>query len=377
MSDTTPDEPLAAPSPSPLGVGATLRDARAKTGKSLGEVATLLRIRQPYLLALEEGRHRDLPGGAYAIGFLRTYADFLALDAEEMVRRFRAEASGDLNARSELIFPSPVSEGRIPGGAVLFVGLLVAGLAYGAWYLLSSRDSSVAEMVPALPERLTSVLNRPATVTGEAQIPAAPTTETAKPQDPSPVETVPASTASKEAEVVPPAEEEDSKVAKVEPTKVEPAKVEPAKIEPPKIEPAKIEPAKVEPAKVEPAKVEPAKVEPPKAEPAKPEAVKVEPAKSEAPKPVPTDNAESRVQLTAAGDDCWIQVREMDGQLVMSKLLRKGDSYAVPNRSGLTLMVGNAGALDVLVDGKKAPPLGSAGQVRRDIRLDPDKLAGG
>lgn len=370
MSDTTPDEPLAAPSPSPLGVGATLRDARAKTGKSLGEVATLLRIRQPYLLALEEGRHRDLPGGAYAIGFLRTYADFLALDAEEMVRRFRAEASGDLNSRSELIFPSPVSEGRIPGGAVLFVGLLVAGLAYGAWYLLSSRDSSVAEMVPALPERLSSVLNRPANVTGEAQTPAAATTEAARPVEgeqakplaATPAETVPATTASKDAEVVPPAEEEDGKVAKAEPPKSEAPKVEPAKPEPLKTEAPKAEPAKVEPAKVEPAKAE---------------AVKVEPPKNEAPKPVPGDGAGSRVQLTAAGDDCWIQVREMDGQLVMSKLLRKGDSYAVPNRSGLTLMVGNAGALDVLVDGKKAPALGSAGQVRRDIRLDPDKLVGG
>ncbi len=352
MSDITPDEPVAAPPPSPQGVGTTLRNARGKTGKSLSEVATLLRIRQPYLLALEEGRHRDLPGGAYAIGFLRTYADFLALDGEEMVRRFRAEASDDLNSRSELVFPSPVSEGRIPGGAVLFVGLLLAGLAYGGWYLLSSRDSSVAEMVPALPERLSSVLNRPASVTGESQPPAATEAakpaedEQTKPQDPNPPEAAPTA-AAKETEVVPPAEDDEAKTPKSEPLKVEPAKVEPVKPEATKVEPAKVEPAKTEPAKVEPAK------------------------------PAVSENTDTRVQLTAAGDDCWIQVREMDGQLVMSKLLRKGDSYAVPNRPGLTLMVGNAGALDVLVDGKKAPALGAAGQVRRDIRLDPDKLVGG
>lgn len=384
MSDTTPDEPLAAPTPSPLSVGTSLRNARGKTGKSLAEVATMLRIRQPYLLALEEGRHRDLPGGAYAIGFLRTYAEFLALDGEEMVRRFRAEASGDLNSRSELVFPSPVSEGRIPGGAVLFVGLLVAGLAYGGWYLLSSRDSSVAEMVPALPERLSSVLNRPASVTGEAQPPATDAakpaeTETAKPQDAAPADTAPTPPVAtgKETEVVPPAEEDDSKAAKVEPVKVEPAKTETAKAEPAKPEAVKPEPPKAEPAKAEPPKVEPAKTEPAKAEPAKTEAPKAEAAKTEPAKPAVVENADSRVQLTAAGDDCWIQVREMDGQLVMSKLLRKGDSYAVPNRSGLTLMVGNAGALDVLVDGKKAPSLGAAGQVRRDIRLDPDKMVSG
>lgn len=376
MSTTTPDETLAAPAPLPQSVGATLRHARAQTGKSLAEVATMLRIRQPYLLALEEGRHKDLPGGAYAIGFLRTYSEFLGLDGEEMLRRFRAEASGDLHPRSELVFPSPVSEGRIPGGAVLFVGLLLAGLAYGGWYLLSSRDTSVAEMVPALPDRLTSVLNRPANVTAEPQLASHPTKsaeETAKRGEPANL--APA----KENEVVPPVEDEDVKPKPVEPppalvqvappapVKVEPVKTEAVKVEAPK--PA--EPTKVEPVKVEPVKVEPAKPEPPKAEPAK-----VEPAKTEAAKPS-GEQGDSRVMLTAAGDDCWIQVREMDGQLLMSRLLRKGDSYAVPNRPGLTLMVGNAGALDVAVDGKKAPSLGAAGQVRRDIRLDPDKLSGG
>lgn len=370
MSTTTPDETSETPAPLPQSVGATLRHARGQTGKSLAEVASMLRIRQPYLLALEEGRHKDLPGGAYAIGFLRTYSEFLDLDGEEMLRRFRAEASGDLQPRSELVFPSPVSEGRIPGGAVLFVGLLLAGIAYGGWYLLSSRDTSVAEMVPALPDRLTSVLNRPANVTAEPQ-PVKKAPEPVKLTEPA------SQNPTKETEVVPPAEEEEPKPkpaeagpapvappapAKVEPVKAEPVKAEPAKPEPPKAEPVKVEtPKLVEPAKVEPVKVEPVKVEPPKAEAAKPS----------------VDHGDSRVVLTAAGDDCWIQVREMDGQLLMSRLLRKGDTYAVPNRPGLTLMVGNAGALDVAVDGKKAPALGAAGQVRRDIRLDPDKLSGG
>ncbi|TNC96864.1 MAG: hypothetical protein FD119_1370 [Stygiobacter sp.] len=366
-----PDETSETPAPLPQSVGATLRHARNQTGKSLAEVATMLRIRQPYLLALEEGRHKDLPGGAYAIGFLRTYADFLDLDGEEMLRRFRAEASGDLHPRSELVFPSPVSEGRIPGGAVLFVGLLLAGISYGGWYLLSSRDTSMAEMVPALPDRLTSVLNRPATVTAEPK-PAKNTQEPVKLAEPV------GQNPTKETEVVPPVEDEEVKPKAVEPAPapvkgVAPKPVEPVKVEAPKpVEPVKVEaPKPVEPAKVEAPKPVAVKVETPKP---------VEPVKVEAPKPEAAkstvDHGDSRVVLTAASDDCWIQVREMDGQLLMSRLLRKGDSYAVPNRPGLTLMVGNAGALDVAVDGKKAPTLGTSGQVRRDIRLDPDKLTG-
>lgn len=349
------------------GVGATLKAAREKTGKDLAAVATQLRIRQPFLAALEDSRHKDLPGGTYAVGFLRTYAEFLGLDGEEMVRRFRAEAAGELDSRSELIFPSPVSEGRVPGGAVLFLGLLLAGIGYGAWYWLSARDAEVAEMVPALPDRLASVLNRQAALTGE---PAKPAETAAKPdeaqpkaEEPAPA---PANGAAKE-EVVPPAEDDDkhAETAKgADTAKTDTAKTEAAKPEPATVEPAKADAMKAEPAKAEPAKPAPA-------------VATAEPAKPEAGKTLGQENTDSRITLSAAADDCWVQVREVDGQLLLSRLLRKGESYMVPNRPGLTLMVGNAGALDILVDGKKAQSLGASGQVRRDIKLDAGKLLAG
>lgn len=392
-----------------VGVGQSLKTARELTGKGIEEVAQQLRIRTPFLQALEDGRHKDLPGGTYAVGFLRTYAEFLGLDGEEMVRRFRAEAAGELNARSELVFPSPVSEGRIPGGAVLFLGLLLAGVAYGGWYFLSSRTTEVAEMVPPLPDRLASALNRPATVTGDAAKPE----EAAKPDEikktdepaaPSPV--------GKDTEVVPPPEEEEAKA----PTATPSAPATPATTPPaappavaatpantPKADAGKLEAGKVEQAKPgQPAPaVQPAPAPASVPAPAAPQqqqqqqqaaATPATPATT-TPTPVPApaapavtvpdgkvigqEHSDSRVQLKAVSDDCWVQVRELDGQLLLSRLLRRGDSYMVPNRPGLTLMVGNAGALEVTVDGKKAAPLGNSGQVRRDIKLDPDKLTVG
>lgn len=395
-----------------IGVGQSLKTARELTGKGIEEVAQHLRIRTPFLQALEDGRHKDLPGGTYAVGFLRTYAEFLGLDGEEMVRRFRAEAAGDLNARSELVFPSPVSEGRIPGGAVLFLGLLLAGVAYGAWYFLSSRTTEVAEMVPPLPDRLASALNRPATVTGEA----AKTAEAPKPEEPAKTEDLKKAEeitpvpVGKETEVVPPQEEEEAKA----PTPAAPpsSAVTATPANTPKADAGKLEAGKVEQAKPgQPSKPEaekPVAPQPQTAAPAQPpqapapvvQAPVVQaPATPAAPPPVPAptaaapavpattampdgkvigqEHSDSRVQLKAVNDDCWVQVRELDGQLLLSRLLRRGDSYMVPNRPGLTLMVGNAGALEVTVDGKKAAPLGNSGQVRRDIKLDPDKLPAG
>lgn len=173
-----------------------------------------------------------------------------------------------------------------------------------------------------------------------------------------------------------------------------PAAPEPAKAEPMKAEPSKPAPGKPEALRPEAPKPEAAKADAPKpAEPSPAPAAAATPTETKAPEPTPAsiaapahapegkvigqDNADSRIQLKASGDDCWLQVRELDGQLLMSRLLRRGDSYMVPNRPGLTLMVGNAGALDVTVDGKRAPALGNTGQVRRDIKLDPDKLLGG
>lgn len=419
------------------GVGETLKSARERLGKKLPDVATQLRIRQPYLQALEDGRHKDLPGGTYAIGFLRTYAEFLGLDGEEMVRRFRADAAGDLHSRSELVFPSPVSEGRIPSGGILFLGLVVAACAYGGWYWMSARDSHVAEIVPPLPERLSSVLNRPAALTADKSAPKPDepraADEAARPAEPQ-VAAADAKPPVKE-DVVPPAEEE-APAKPVEPPKtVEAAKpTEPAKAAAGAKTPAAAKPGDAaKPAATQPGKpadaaqsakpVDAAKApEAPKptdtakpAQPVKPtdiaktlatkpaDAVKTpepakpaeiaktpEPAKPvEAPEPAkPADAAapdaagaspagDTRVALRAASDDCWVQVREMDGQLLLSKLLRKGEVFRVPNRPGLSLTLGNAGALEVLVDGRKAPSLGQPGQVRRDINLDPAKLLGG
>ena len=403
MSVNAEDEPSAtgsiadAAAAASSAVGDTLRSARERLGKPLAEVAGLLRIRQPYLLALEEGRHKDLPGGTYAIGFLRTYAEFLGLDGEEMVRRFRQDAAADLNSRSELAFPSPVSEGRIPSGGILFLGLLVAAAAYGGWYWMTARQGRVAEIVPPLPERLSSVLNRPAALTADSQT-TPKADEPAQPQSAPSQPAITAETAPAEAvkpmakeDVIPPPEEEDAAKAPAPPPSAPATAQPPAAPAPtPTAAPASTAPmaAKVVPPTKAPEPAKPADTTKP-APPAKPtETVKAveapQPAADTAAPPAapaasvaPSNAAESRVALRAANDDCWVQLREMDGRLLMSRLLRKGEVLPVPNRPGLSLTLGNAGALEISVDGQKLPILGPSGQVRHDINLDPAKLLAG
>lgn len=113
MSYIDPD--AVSPAVGAARVGAELRAARQRLGWNLPDVANGLRIRQPYLEAIEDGRLSELPGNAYAMGFVRTYANSLGLDPDEVARRFRAEAQ-EVTQKTRLSFPLPCRSGACPPG---------------------------------------------------------------------------------------------------------------------------------------------------------------------------------------------------------------------------------------------------------------------
>jgi cytoskeleton protein RodZ len=154
-ADDTQDSPALGAS----RVGAELRAARQRLGWKLTDVAATIRIRLPYLEAIEDGRLADLPGNAYAMGFLRSYATFLGLDAAEVARRFRVEAS-EVNRKPELAFPAPVPDRGVPAGAVVLMGVLIAVGTYAAWYKFSGDMPGAAPVVPSVPERLAPIADR-------------------------------------------------------------------------------------------------------------------------------------------------------------------------------------------------------------------------
>jgi hypothetical protein len=84
-------------------------------------------------------------------------------------------------------------------------------------------------------------------------------------------------------------------------------------------------------------------------------------------------NRDARIIIVATIDS-WIQIRDAARSDVFTRMLRAGDSYRVPDRKGLILMTGNAGGLMIEVDGEAGHALGDAGEVARDVALDPDDL---
>jgi helix-turn-helix protein len=92
-------------------IGETLREARMRRRIDMTEVETATKIRGKYLRALENEEWDLLPGPTFVKSFLRTYAEYLGLDArllvEEYRQRFERPSTQDL---------TPFSAARRGGG---------------------------------------------------------------------------------------------------------------------------------------------------------------------------------------------------------------------------------------------------------------------
>ncbi len=140
-------------------IGETLREARMRRRIDMAEVESATKIRAKYLRALESEEWELLPGPTFVKTFLRTYAEYLELDArllvEEYKQRFERPAGMDvtpLNLRRQRrrrrVAP------RLGPGIVVVLGIVAL---LGSLYLLgvSGDDGGDEQEPPAAVETAT------------------------------------------------------------------------------------------------------------------------------------------------------------------------------------------------------------------------------
>ncbi len=85
----------------------TFREARKAQSLSLDEAESVTKIRRRYLEAIEAGDFEQLPDGPPARGFIKNYARFLSLDGEQAIGDFEAEVGVPVIRAHEYVPPPP------------------------------------------------------------------------------------------------------------------------------------------------------------------------------------------------------------------------------------------------------------------------------
>lgn len=79
------------------GIGITLRDARVRRGLTIDEVAQETRISGRFIDALEREAFEELPAPVYVRGFLRSYANYLKIDAQPLLEQLATQTGAPLS----------------------------------------------------------------------------------------------------------------------------------------------------------------------------------------------------------------------------------------------------------------------------------------
>ncbi|MCB1551563.1 MAG: helix-turn-helix domain-containing protein [Alphaproteobacteria bacterium] len=260
-----------------LSVGDILQRARIRLNVTLEQISHETHIQVSYLEAIEEGQLDKLPGRIYALGFIKTYAEYLNLDGDKIIQLLKRQ-SGKKVEPKPLSSTLPVDEDHsVPEFKtvlIIFV-LLAAGLTL---YSFSFGSTEKQKTIPGVPNDL------------KEQV-----TLLTKPQAVAKKNLVPNEKAISESEE--------------------------------------------------------------NLEPSLPEQIDHHPV------------------VLKAIENVWLEIRTPEKKVILSRVLSKGEEYWVPeDQTNLVMTLGNAGGLEIVVDGETLPFLGRKGQVIRSLSLNLEYL---
>jgi transcriptional regulator with XRE-family HTH domain len=118
--------------------GRKLSEARLQRGWTLEEVADRIRVRKEFLEALEEMNVKLLPGRAYAMAFLRSYARELGIEEKAIVDQFQDECALSRDDPSTPIRNASSKRRQRPPWAAA-VALVLIAAAFVGWRALDAQ----------------------------------------------------------------------------------------------------------------------------------------------------------------------------------------------------------------------------------------------
>ncbi len=310
MSDTA-SQPYSNQDLKGLSVGEILLRTRTHYGHSLDQVEQVLRIRAQLLDALEKDDISKLPGRVYAIGFIRSYAEYLGLDGDQIVNLFKQQL-GKNALRPEYNFPVAVDESKRPDLTIFVISLIGLVIVFGCYTLFKPDKSTKAEKVV--------VAAAPVDTADEVIVEASSDTDIWPP---------------KVEDVMPDLTEGATDLTQAAETETEEAVAEVVAAAPTN---------------------------------ATEESTQLAPAQAASAEKAHNDTGKS-IRIYAK-DPTWMQIKNAEGETVFTGILKRDKDIVVPeNAIGWRMDTGNAGGIEIYIGDEKLPPLGENGIVVRRVPL--------
>lgn len=155
-------------------LGDKLEEARKDKSLSLSEVAEKINIQKQYLEYLEKGKYSKLPASVYTLGYLRSYAKFLDLDIDKIIKIYKREQgleriiNSPKKEKNDFLssFPVIITPKMIQISAIV---LVVLGIVFYLWYQVSGL-SRPPELEIFDPEQDKTVSEDLVVITGRADL---------------------------------------------------------------------------------------------------------------------------------------------------------------------------------------------------------------
>lgn len=309
--------------------GETLRQARENKGWSTAQVAGQLNLTENALRSLEQGSFDQLPGHTFARGYIRAYAKLLGMDQAQMVTAFDqytgTDATGsNVQALGRVVEPVRLSRNLLRLFSLALLAVLI-GFGYFWWQERSARPAETGSL------NMEHVEVESADGTTEIHTLDEPEDQ-AVAEDQANTPAVPNEPVGDNGSAEAPAEAAPSTA------------------------PAPAAPGVPAAAETAPVQVPAIPGQPPAAQPPAAAASAAAPVD-----PVTPTEAPAAPVVAAAGQgvvkvqfsaDCWTQVTDADGKVVLEGLKRKGDSLEVAAKAPVQLRLGYAQGAQVSYNGQ-------------------------
>ena len=300
----------------PSTIGKLCLDARLKKGLTQEQAGHLLKVRVKIIKDFENGDYIDLPGLAYKIGFVRSYARLLDLDGDLLVREFKESLElGSYKEEYKFLTPEMNKNNFLPLGAIISV--FIAVLSYTGWYY-SDRSTKFEKVTENKNEEIfnkTAEIDKNEYVIIEENLDL---NNLSTPEIRNNAKTV------QNLDVIKNSKKEINETVNSKKYDIDNNHITKniSKID-----------------------------------------AKLNETQTNEMSATANERDPSTEMVLKATGNSWVEIEDLDGNVLMTRLMRPGETYVVPNIIGLTFNTGNAGALSLSQGDKIIPKLGEIGEI--------------